>query len=240
MECAGYCNRGGREYNEDACKAWGNGKKLYAVVADGLGGHGGGSLASKAVIETVQQQLYVDREWKCSEQEMKELVSRANSKILDMQTKECKMKSTLVFLYADETTGQAKWMHIGDSRLYHFENGRLAFCTFDHSVPRMLAHRGEISIDEIRFHEDRNRVLRALGCHPCFDPEMGSCRLRNKVTHAFLLCTDGFWEYVPENIMEKTLQQSQSPEQWLKKMQKHLKNSVKSNHDNHSAVVVWS
>lgn len=239
MKCAGYSNCGGREYNEDACKAWGDDKKICAVVADGLGGHGGGSIASRTIIDVVQDILHQSQMWSATEQEMLELIKTANEKIVCAQTPACKMKSTIVLLWADAENKLARWMHMGDSRLYHFENEKIVFYTFDHSVTRMLAHCGEISMDEIRFHEDRNRVLRSLGCEPVLEPEIGGCELSNKKRHAFLLCTDGFWEHVEEPVMEKTLAASDTPEQWLKKMRKHLCGVAGEDNDNHTAVAVW-
>lgn len=238
MDCAGYSNRGGRENNEDACKAWGDDETLYAVVADGLGGHGGGSLAARIIVDTLQEKLHQNSGWAATEDEICEIAEKMNDRILAAQTDECRMKSTIVFFYLDQKQKLARWMHMGDSRLYHFEDGRIVFYTFDHSVPRMLAFRGEISMEQIRFHEDRNRVLKALGSDPMPKPEIDSCSLNDK-KHAFLLCTDGFWEYVTEDVMETTLAVSRTPKQWLDRMRRHLCSVAKEKYDNHSAIAVW-
>jgi serine/threonine protein phosphatase PrpC len=57
--------------------------------------------------------------------------------------------------------------------------------------------------------------------------------------HAFLLCTDGFWEYVEENDMEETLKDSKNPVEWMKKMTGLLQQRVDGKNDNNTAVAVW-
>ena len=88
----------------------------------------------------------------------------SQKRLLDEQKKSNsngKMKTTLVILYIDGT--MAKYGHIGDSRLYVVKNGKIQKRTIDHSVPQMLALAGEIREKDIRHHEDRNRLLRAMG-----------------------------------------------------------------------------
>ena len=239
IKCAGCSNRGGRECNEDACWARGNEKILCAVVADGLGGHGKGDVASRAVVKAVQERLTAEKGKLESDTSFIEIARLANTNVLKMQTGECEMKSTMVLLYIDTDKMSGRWMHIGDSRLYHFEDGKIVFCTFDHSVPRMLAYQKEISMNDIRFHKDRNKVLKVVGTEPMCQPETGNCVLENDKRHVFLLCTDGFWEYVTEKTMEETLAEVDSPKQWIGKMLSCLKTVAPENNDNYSAIAVW-
>ena len=147
-----------------------------------------------------------------------------------------KMKTTLVFLAIEK--GQARWMHVGDSRLYHFHAGTIANQTMDHSVSQMAVLMGEITPHQIRFHEDRNRVLRALGGESA-KPDLSSAISREEGKEAFLLCTDGFWEYVYESEMEQTLGQSKDPQQWLDKMLTILHSRTPADNDNFTAAVVF-
>ena len=116
----------------------------------------------------------------------------------------------------------ALWGHIGDTRLYYFHEGRLQKQTSDHSVPQLLANAGEIDASDIRFHEDRNRLLRSIGSEDSFKPHLEQSPIILHSGDAFLLCTDGFWEYVFEAEMAEDLQQTSSAEQWLKSMELRL------------------
>lgn len=192
---ASYTDIGGRAENEDSTRQLRLGKEqLCLVVADGLGGHGGGAQASAAAADTIC------REWDgdADPEALKRLVQRGHEAVTAIQTAQCAMMSTVVAL---EIAGnRAAWAHVGDSRLYHFVDGRLVFQTKDHSASQIAVFMGEITADQIRFHEDRNRVLRALGQDGALTVEAAAealCPGR----HAFLLCSDGFWEYVLENEM---------------------------------------
>lgn len=236
----GYTNRGGREYNEDKGAFAVKGKKCYAVIADGLGGHGGGDKASLEAVGTVTKCI---REWQegkpVTERDMTEWFEKANQNVLAMQTADCRMKTTLALLCIDEEERMAHLAHLGDSRIYHFENGKYVFCTFDHSVSRMAVLAGEIEMKDIRFHEDRNKLLKAIGKAGDVKAETGVISLDRQSNHAFLLCTDGFWEYVTEKEMEQTLQSAASPKEWLGAMRGYLEKKAGDENDNNSAIAVW-
>ena len=127
------------------------------MVADGLGGHGGGEKASRAAAECVQE-LWSGA---VSETELAALVQAAHGRVLSMQTRACAMKTTITVLALGG--GRAAWTHVGDSRIYHFHNGSLVFQTRDHSASQIAVMLGNITPDQIRFHEDRARIYRALG-----------------------------------------------------------------------------
>ena len=129
-------------------------------------------------------------------------------------------------------------MHVGDSRLYHFRDGKLQKQTTDHSVSQMAVFMGEITTHEIRFHEDRNKVLRALGSDSC-KAELSQQLRVEEGRDAFLLCTDGFWEYVYEDEMEKTLREADSPKDWIRAMEKILKTRVTAGNDNYTAAALF-
>ena len=117
---ADYSNIGGRPYNEDsvAGRLWGD-DGLCLVVADGLGAHGGGDQASQTVARTVTQN------WNGSAdpQTLHTLMVMAHRNVHSIQTPQCAMKSTAVALAIRGST--ASWAHVGDTRLYHFQDSRL-------------------------------------------------------------------------------------------------------------------
>lgn len=227
-------NPGGRRENEDSVLIRKINSSTAAVVADGLGGHGGGGLASRAAVKTV---LNCFAEGQCRTTEgIAHTIGQANDAVLSCQTEDCKMKTTLVCLFLED--GVAEWVHVGDSRLYHFIDRRLSSRTLDHSVPQLAVSMGMITEGQIRFHEDRNRLLRALGSDSR-EPDISGPVSLARGFHSFLLCTDGFWEYVLEEEMERTLAESESPEKWLGRMEQLLRAKAPEKNDNYTAAAVF-
>ena len=149
------------------------------------------------------------------------------------------MKTTMVVLATDESTVQ--WGHIGDSRLYYFKNNRLVSRTLDHSVPQMLVASGEIREKDIRHHEDRNRLLRVIGIPWRKKTYEIAPPIPFDENQAFLLCSDGFWEYIEEAEMAAFLARSATPRQWLERMEQEVqKNGIGKNMDNYSAVGLFT
>lgn len=229
---------GGRERNEDAILMKEKEGTYAFVLADGLGGHGRGDAASALVTD---QAIQIFLRAGKKEEYLDLAFTNAQGRLLQQKQEmgiSSEMKSTMVLLQLTEN--YARWAHIGDSRLYYFENKKIVKRTLDHSVPQMLVFGGEIKEEEIRHHVDRNKVLRVLGT-----PWEGkSYEVSQSVPlhedQAFLLCSDGFWELITEKEMEKTLKQSKSVAQWLQKMEKIVeKNGTGQDMDNYSAICVY-
>lgn len=234
-----YTDQGGRECNEDFGVSCRKKDIFYAVLADGLGGHGNGDKASKTAVMTIVDCIREFPEPQITEEKLVEWFEEANQKVLAMQTEACRMKTTLALLCINEKERIATLAHIGDSRIYHFENGKCVFYTFDHSVSRMSVLAGEIEMQDIRFHTDRNKLLKAIGKSKGVKAETSVISLCEYADHAFLLCSDGFWEYVTEEEMEQTLADAKTVEEWLERMRTILMQKVKENNDNNSAIAIW-
>ncbi|MBQ8040108.1 MAG: serine/threonine-protein phosphatase [Lachnospiraceae bacterium] len=226
-----FSDKGTREINEDCAFIKEENDRLAAVVADGLGGQGGGNIASQIAVKHLCDFLPSD-----GQDELHNRFEKANEAILNNQRPGIKMMSTAVALYVDNN--YALWAHMGDSRLYHFYNGKLLMQTYDHSVSQMAVYRGDITQDKIRFHEDRNRILRALGGDEEAREEQ-NCIVLDPGFHAFLLCTDGFWEYVLEKEMEDALSDAPTPEEWIVKMCNLLMKKEASEHDNFTVAAIF-
>ena len=234
-----YTDNGGRFYNEDLFDVNIDTNRGLFVLADGLGGHGGGKVAAQEIIRAFKELWKKTKADKISKEMIKNTVNVANQQIVGMQTKEIKMKSTLAMLHVDLEDGNTIWAHVGDSRIYHFIDGKIVFCTFDHSVSCMAVLAGEIELEEVRFHIDRNRLLKAIGIEGFVVPEMEEEMLHSGRAEAFLLCTDGFWEYVTETEMEKTLTGAQTPDEWITRMRKILQSKVCDTNDNNTAIAIF-
>jgi serine/threonine protein phosphatase PrpC len=158
------------------------------------------------------------------------LFEQANIEVLKSQSPVEKMKSTAVALFIKDDA--AIWAHVGDSRLYHFFDGRLVAQTLDHSVSQMAVFLGEIKSGQIRHHADRNRLLKAFGAGGELKAEIAPACTLEPGFHAFLLCTDGFWEYVWELEMEIDLAGCSMPHEWIKAMIQRLSRRVPQDNDN--------
>lgn len=230
-----YSNIGGRQENEDTCAVFEKQKNEYCcVVADGLGGHGGGARASRTAAAVISEHFLSDEIE--NPEDFNTWFQKANQAVLEIQSPDCRMKTTLVTLYIKDKS--AMWAHIGDSRLYHFVEGKLAGQTLDHSVSQMAVFRGEITPEEVRGHVDRNRLLRALGSEKNIRIDVSEESSLKGKQHAFLLCTDGFWEYIYETEMEEALAGASSAKEWLQNMLGYMKRRMRKDNDNNTAITV--
>jgi len=232
---ASLSNPGGRSINDDTVRIWEHDGNVCVFVGDGLGGYAGGQQASQAAAQAL---FGTSRRGSLLlEQQLIAAAESADRAVRDLQqSSQGKMKTTAVFLTLED--GRAKWMHVGDSRLYHFQNGHLKTQTMDHSVSQVAVLMGEITPRQIRFHEDRNRVLRALGGDNA-KPDVSPTVMLTRGQDAFLLCTDGFWEYVYEEEMEQLLQKNKEPQKWLAEMEKLIRKRAPENNDNYTAAAVF-
>ena len=227
-----YTNKGGRDHNEDSLRA--SAEAGVFVLADGLGGHRSGEVASALAADAIFSGM--TRDASLEEDGLLSLFQSANEELLRQQAQPGReeMRTTAVALKLAE--GQAVWAHIGDSRLYRFSGGELAGVTADHSVTYRKYLGGEISYMDVYHDDDRSRLLRVLGKEPC-RPEAG--RAAVSPGDAFLLCSDGFWEFVYNEEIQADLCKSRTPEEWAEQMLlRHIRRTPPGN-DNFSLITVF-
>ena len=204
------------------------------MLADGLGGHASGEVASEAAVEGALTAFEDAPGTDAST--LERCIERAQSVVRALQDGAPEldtMRTTIVVLAA--SGDEARWAHVGDSRLYVFRDGLIAARTSDHSVPQALVEAGEISPDDVRGHPDRNRLLRAIGGTDL--PRWSVSEPREvQPGDAFLLCSDGFWELVEEDEMQDDLASAASPEAWIAAMESRLCARASGHHDNYSAL----
>lgn len=230
---------GGRAVNEDAVAVVQKSGNYCFVLCDGLGGHGSGDVASRTATETFTG---IFESTDLSPRDFFELAyTKANERVIEQQkinSSPFGMKTTVVSLVISGT--RCFWSHIGDSRLYCFDEKKLRERTLDHSVPQMLVLTKEIKERQIRFHPDRNKILRAIGTDDEKPRYQVGIPVRTRYCKAFLLCSDGFWELITERKMLRELRKSQTPAEWLERMQKIvLKKGKNKKMDNFSAIAVF-
>jgi serine/threonine protein phosphatase PrpC len=235
----GLSEAGGRPENQDCTGSLHSGEFWCWVVADGLGGHHGGATAARLAIDSVLKAFH--KAPGCSPELVRNYLEAAHSAVRERQRSDhklCSMRTTAVVLLTSPS--RAVWAHIGDTRLYHFRARRIVSQTRDHSVPQALADSGEISPADIRFHEDRNRLLHCLGARDAIRPAVLQETQPIATGDAFLLCTDGFWEYVTEAVMERELSLAATPREWVDRMRSEAAASFPAEHDNYSAIAIFA
>lgn len=224
-----FTNPGGHIPNEDALgfREYENGG--IWVLADGLGGHVNGEDASNLAVKTTLEDYKPDREPDADYE--RELYKKLNQAINKLHGP----KTTLVTAILKD--GILNYANVGDSRLFFFHNGQCEKITVDQSVAYTFYQTGEIKFDEINHHEDRSRLLRALG-----SSEESGVQIYPEIKvssgDAFLLCSDGFWEYVYKTEMEIDLMKSKTAKEWVEAMLLRLVRRITNDNDNFSATAV--
>jgi serine/threonine protein phosphatase PrpC len=195
-----------REGNEDSAYA---GPHLLAV-ADGMGGHAAGEVASAATITTIAA-LDRDRRGADLVDALADAVAAANMRLHELIAADPAiegMGTTLTaLLWAD---GYAALGHIGDSRAYLLRNGQFRQITHDHTLVQSLVDEGKITEDDVATHPHRSLLLRALDGRTVADPDLTP--LETLPGDRYLLCSDGLSGVVTEQTLHTTLGSVRDPD----------------------------
>ncbi|MCM1506051.1 MAG: protein phosphatase 2C domain-containing protein [Ruminococcus flavefaciens] len=230
-----YSNKGGRSYNEDSVGGSTDGSNGIFVIADGLGGHSLGELASSCAVNVITAgwQGFGNK----PQEQLKELFEQANKAILELQKKNRTiMKSTAVVLAIEEN--KAVWANSGDSRVYYFHRNKLDSYTEDHSVAYKKYKAGEITRDMLGSDEDQSSLLRTLGNEDRFVPDTHESLNALEVGDAFMLCSDGAWEYLRDEEILIDLLKSKNAEHWTELMLLRLMERIDNTNDNISIIAI--
>lgn len=193
-----------RKQNEDFVYApQGNGG-YFAIVADGMGGHKAGEVASRLVVHTVIENLKNLLPEDISEEVLSNALILANKNVWNEshadQHKEGMGSTATVAVFKDS---KAIIGHVGDSRAYLYRERKLSQITKDHSYVQMLIDNGYITKKEASNHPARNVITRAVGTDEDLDVDIYTVQLKQGDT--ILLCSDGLNVAVPDNEIETTL-----------------------------------
>lgn len=214
MKCAYGSNVGSlRTVNQDALLAATikNSDRISYVfaVADGLGGHRSGEVASKTAVDFIKNNLSKIRNYN-DEEEMMSFVKDINlelKKIGDDEPARLGMATTLTMCIVD---GQKLYIcHVGDSRAYSIKNEAIIRLTKDHSLVQILVDEGKITQEEAEIHPQKNVITRALGTDNSVNVDFHRVDIDPEAI--YLLCSDGLFNMVSDNnikaiVLENTLE----------------------------------
>jgi protein phosphatase len=200
-----------RSQNEDAVAADEDGR--FAALADGMGGHRAGEIASRIAVDVVSssikprllnpEPLTVAR----AEALVASEIASANSAVLEAASARDAyrgMGTTLVLALWHEAG--ITYGHVGDSRLYMLRRGRLQQLTRDHSIVQEQLERGAITREQARRALNRNVLTRAVGIDPVVTADI--CTTAAQPGDVFLLCSDGLTDMLRDDAIEFILRSS--------------------------------
>ncbi len=195
-----------REGNEDSAYA---GPRLLAV-ADGMGGHAAGEVASSVTIASMAE-LGDEQPGGDMLAELASAVAAANTRLQEMIIANPAvegMGTTLTALFWSD--GQAAVCHIGDSRGYLLREHELYQITHDHTLVQSLVDEGRISADDVSTHPQRSLLLRALDGRSVAEPDLSVHE--GQPGDRYLLCSDGLSGVVSDEMLRETLATLADPE----------------------------
>lgn len=178
---------------------------LWAVVADGMGGHNGGETASSMAVEIICSVME-------SGGEMKTAVENANRQIFEKSLSEPKLAGmgTTVVLCRIDNGKTASFSHVGDSRAYLLNDGVLKQITKDHSIVQQLIESGTITKEQAKYHPQRNLITRAVGTEK--DINIDFNRVNLTPGDVILICSDGLCAYVDESKISEIIRTTDGDE----------------------------
>lgn len=168
------------------------------IVADGMGGHASGEIASQMAIDLIGEIYYADR-LRAPADALKNAIETASAEIYQTSLSDEKyfgMGTTIVALAVLGETAIAA--HVGDSRLYRLRRGEMEMLTLDHSQVMEMVRHGIITMEEARNHDDKNVILRAVGTQPAIEAEIYAPFVIEPHDE-FLLCSDGLCDMLADD-----------------------------------------
>jgi serine/threonine protein phosphatase PrpC len=187
--------KGARKANQDRTSYAYTRDALLMVVADGMGGHLHGEVASQIAVQLLTEAF--QREAKPTLPDPADFLQRS---ILDAHYALGDYAKARDLVESPRTTciacvvqsAQAWWAHAGDSRLYHLRDGRILAQTRDHSRVQMLVDQGRVREEAVQAHPDRNKIFNCVGATARPQVELSKpAPLRED--DSLILCSDGFW-----------------------------------------------
>jgi PPM family protein phosphatase len=203
IECGEHSDQGRvRTSNEDSSVA--NLQQGIFLVADGMGGHAAGEVASHIAASTVEEILSNVEPDSNPEELLLLAVQSANTRVYDAQVNQIEyrgMGSTLTLLFI--RANRFYLAQVGDSRAYLLRMGNLTQLTRDHSIVWQLFEDHLITKEELSHHPRKNLITRSIGTHPQVEADMQADEIHEG--DVFLICSDGLTDVLSDQKIQNLL-----------------------------------
>ncbi len=196
-----------RTNNEDAASFFKmNDEKLLRekgyllIVADGMGGHAAGEVASNMAVEIISQEYYKENKEANTEKILAKAFNTANKKIFDLASANDKYRGMGTTCTAIVVLGTSiYYAHAGDSRAYLYTNKKIIQLTQDHTYVQELVNSGAITAHEAETHPQRNILINAMGTKPGMRVDTGKYNSPLKENNRLMICSDGLYDYLSDD-----------------------------------------
>jgi protein phosphatase len=192
-----------RTTNEDACLI--NESSSLLIVADGMGGHNAGEIASRMAIDCSSEYVLSPPAPDADPLEViGGAIKAANAAVFEASSKnheQSGMGTTLIIAWI--VGGRCYLGHVGDVRGYLIRKKKLKLLTKDHSVVARMVESKHITEEEARSHPLRNALERAVGTDQEVTPDLTTVKLMH--TDCLLLCSDGLWGLVDDSVIQSII-----------------------------------
>jgi protein phosphatase len=193
-----------RQINEDACRCripsdpqLLETKGVISLIADGMGGHSGGEVASSIAVDVITRAYYESK--RSPRDALKQAFEIANQEIYHAAIADKALEGMGTTCTALVVCGeQAFAAHVGDSRLYLLREGEIYLMTEDHSAVMEMVKLGIITAEQARHHEDKNVIIRALGTSAAVEVALWETPMQVRDNDRFLLCSDGLYDLMED------------------------------------------
>lgn len=210
-------------------------KGYMLIVADGMGGHQAGEVASNMAANIISREYYKLQGNGSVEKNLAKVFELANKNIFEMANTQKSyhgMGTTCTTLVVIGKT--IYYAHVGDSRAYIQKRDSLVQITEDHTFVQELVNSGDITAEEAATHPKRNILTNAMGTKPSLRIDTGKCKFELENNDRLLLCSDGLYDYIKDKELKEILKNN-----GLKNAAEYMIQEAKSRggHDNITVVL---
>jgi protein phosphatase len=181
-------------------------KGYLLLVADGMGGHNAGEVASKMAVEIIHEEYFKPGGESSKEKLLSKAFNAANKKIFDLASANESYKGMGTTCTALVVIGKTiYYAHAGDSRAYLYKNKAITRLTEDHTYVQQLVKNGDITAAEANTHPQRNILTNAMGTKPALRVDTGAAATTFDEGDRLLLCSDGLYDYLNDDELATAL-----------------------------------